>query len=410
MSSNQKESTVLMILLDAFSQVYFSKRYTPFMCGLAENGVSSTLDPMFAYRGIDTSIFTGVWPSIHNVWTEFKIAENIRTDNKMRLMQALVRFLDVLPTDRSRAMGTYFVERYLFNEFYKTPHSMPSAAIPYFESSQLKETFEPGAVNELPTIFDVFRSKGAEYVCIEPWIRGDKGVLSEVKKKTKHSDKDFWFVKFSQLDHLGHKFGPDPSAFEDQLIKIDKYVEEVVTLLRKKNQNLNVLIVGDHGMSKVHETLDIFEELGRIRSQIYEDYVAFADSTLIRFWFFNEKAACEVSELMGQIRCGHVLSAIEKELLKIPMDLKFGEVIFALDEGYLVHPSFFSSKSEVKGMHGYAYPKTPESIPAIIVDGEMAKSIPANGRLKFVDIPHLILKSLFPKAKHVGLGLSSYID
>lgn len=399
-----------MILVDAFSQVYFSKRYTPFMYDLAENGVSGTLDPMFAYRGIDTTIFTGVWPSIHNVWTEFKIAENKRTDNKMHLMQALIRFLDVLPTDRSRAMGTYFVERYLFNEFYKTPHSMPSAAIPYFESSQLKETFEPGAVNELPTIFDVFRSRGAEYVCIEPWIHGDKGVLSKAKKTINQNDKDFWYVKFSHLDHLGHKFGPDPLAFEDQLAKIDEYVEEIVTLLRKKSQNLNVLIVGDHGMSKVLETINILEELRRIRSRIYEDYVAFADSTLIRFWFFNEKAASEVSELMGQIKSGHILSATEKELLKIPKDLKFGEVIFALDEGYIVHPSFFSSKSKVKGMHGYAYPKTPESIPAMIVDGEMAKSIPVNGRLKFIDIPHLILKSLFPRAKQVGLGLSSYVD
>jgi len=402
---------MLMILIDAFSQVYFSKTYTPFMHSLAENGISGTLDPMFAYRGIDTTIFTGVWPNVHNVWTEFKIAKKIRTDKKMRLMQAIVGSLDPLPTDRLRAMSTYFVERYLFKEFYKTPHVMPSSAIPYFESSQLKETFESGATNKLPTVFDVFRAKGATYTYIEPWIGGDKGVLSKAKKKISHCDSnDFWYIKFSHLDHLGHMFGPDPSAFDDQLIRIDKYVEDVVTLLRKKNQNLNVLIMSDHGMSKVNETLNILAELRKLRSRIYEDYLAFADSTMIRFWFFNEKAAFEISELMGQIKCGHTLTATEKELLKVPIDSKFGETIFALDEGYLLHPSFFSAKSEVKGMHGYAYPKTPEAFPTIIINGEITKLIPRNSRLTFIDIPHLILRSLFPQAKQAGLGLSSYME
>jgi predicted AlkP superfamily pyrophosphatase or phosphodiesterase len=400
-----------MILVDAFSQAYFSKSHTPFMFSLAESGFSSTLDPMFAYRGIDTTIFTGVWPNIHNVWTEFKIAENTRTGGKMRLMQASSRFVDVLPTDRSRAMGTYFLQRYFFNEFYKTPHSMPAAALPYFESSQLKETFEPGAVNELLTIFDVFRAKGVEYVCVEPWLRGDKGVLDKTKDRiNRNSSSDFWYVKFSNLDHLGHRFGPDPSMFEKQLIKIDEYVEEVVTLLRKKCQNLNVLVVGDHGMSKVHYSVNILEELRKMQSQIYEDYVAFADSTMIRFWFFNERATKEICEFIRHIRCGHVLSATEKELLKIPMDPSFGEAIFVLDEGYVVHPSFFNSKSRVKGMHGYAYPKTAEAFPVIIVNGEMAISLPMNDRLKFTDIAHLILQSIFQKTEQAGLGLLGYMS
>jgi predicted AlkP superfamily pyrophosphatase or phosphodiesterase len=205
-------------------------------------------------------------------------------------------------------------------------------------------------------------------------------------------------------------FGPDPTAFDDQLIRIDKYVEDLVTLLRKKSQNLNVLVMSDHGMSKVNETLDILAELRKLRSRIYEDYVAFVDSTMIRFWFFNEEAALEISELLGQIKCGHTLTTTEKELLKIPIDPKFGETIFVLDEGYLLHPSFFSAKSDVKGMHGYAYPRTPEAFPAIIMNGEIVKSIPKNRRLTFIDIPHLILRSLFPQARQAGLGLSSYME
>ena len=399
-----------MIFIDAFSQAYFSKKYTPFIYSLAENGTSYTLDPIFAYRGIDTTIFTGVWPSVHNVWTEFKLAGNTRPRNKDRIMQTLIRFLDILPTDGVRAKSRFFVERYIFKKFYKTLNVMPPAALPYFESSQLKETFEQRAVNQTTTIFDVFRRKGVRYVCIEPWIRGDKGVLDKAKKVIHHHDgHDFLYIKFSHLDHLGHKFGPEPSTFQDQLTRIDKYAEEVVTLLQRKNQSINVIIIADHGMSKVHKTVNILKELRQMRSQIYEDYIVFADSTMIRFWFFNEKAACEIFDLLNQFKCGHILSKPEKELLKIPLDPHFGETIFVLDEGYLLHPSFFNSTSEMKGMHGYAYPKTREAFPILVMNGEITKTIYANRRVDFIDIPHSILQCLFPDAMQTGSGLSDYL-
>ena len=400
-----------MILVDAFSQVYFSNKYTPFLCTLAENGVSSTLDPLFVFRGIETTIFTGVWPSVHNVWTEFKLAQSTKNSKKDRLLQQIIRSLEVLPTDELRAKSRYFIERYLFKKFYKTLNLIPSTAMPYFETSQSKETVEKGAVGNVTTLFDVFRGMGVQYILIEPWIRGDKGVLNKAKKMINHCRRyGFWYLKFSHLDHLGHKFGPQPSTFKDQLTKIDKYVEQVVTLLQRKRHRLNVLVLADHGMSKVRKTINILEDLGQLRSQLYEDYVAFADSTMIRFWFFNEKAICEISDFLRQIKYGHILSTTEKKLLKIPLDPKYGEIIYVVDEGYLIHPSFFHSRSEVKGMHGYAYPKTPEASPILIMNEEMAKTLPTIKKVKYIDIPHLVLRSLFPNMKHANFGLSSYVN
>jgi len=209
---------------------------------------------------------------------------------------------------------------------------------------------------------------------------------------------------------LGHKFGPEPSTFKDQLNKIDRYVEQVVTLLQKKMHRLKVLVLADHGMSKVRETVNILEDLHQLRSQLYEDYVIFADSTMLRFWFFTKKAVCEISDFLQEFRCGHILSTAEKKLLKIPLDPKYGEIIYAVDEGYLIHPSFFHSRSEVKGMHGYAYPKTSEAFPILIMNDEMAKAHPTNEKVKYIDISHLALRSLFPNMKHANFGLSSYAN
>lgn len=400
-----------MILVDAFSQVYFSNKYTPFLCSIAENGISSTLDPLFVFRGIETTIFTGVWPSVHNVWTEFKLAGSAKNSKKDRLLQQIIRSLEVLPTDDLRKKSRYFIERYLFKEFYKTLDLIPASAMPYFGTSQSKETFEKGAVGNVTTLFDVFRGTGVQYIYIEPWIRGDKGVLDKAKKMINHGNKyDFWYLKFNHLDHLGHKFGPEPSTFRDQLTEIDRYVEQVVTLLQRKRHKLNVLILADHGMSKVRKTVNILEDLRQLRSQLYEDYIVFADSTMIRFWFFTEKAIHEISDFLQQIKCGHILSTKEKTLLKIPLDPKYGEIIYVVDEGYLIHPSFFHSRSEVKGMHGYAYPKTPEAFPILIMNDEMAKTFPTNKKVKYIDISHLVLRSLFPNMKHVSFGLSSYVN
>ena len=400
-----------MILVDAFSQVYFSKKYTPFLCSVAENGVSSTLDPLFAFRGIEATIFTGVWPNIHNVWTEFKLAQCISNGKKDRLLRHVIRSVGILPADDLKAKSRYFIERYLFNKFYKTLNLIPSNAMPYFQTSQSKETVERGAFGNVTTLFDVFRRKEVQCIFIEPGIWGDKGVLRKAKKMINQDCRtNFWYFKFNCLDHLGHKFGPEPSVFKDQLTRIDRYVEQVVSLLERKRHRLKVLIFADHGMSQVRQTVNILEDLRQLRSQLYEDYVVFADSTMIRFWFFTEKAICEISDFLRQIKCGHTLTSKEKRLLKIPLDPKYGETIYAVDEGYVIHPSFFHSRSEVKGMHGYAYPKTPEAFPILIMNDEMAKTFPTNRKVKYIDIPHLVLRSLFPNIKHVDFGLSSYVN
>jgi len=400
-----------MILLDAFSQAYLSKDITPYLYSLAEDGYSTTVDPVFAYRGIETTMFTGVWPDVHKSWTEFKLADNVKKNMKIRLLQSLIRVLDVLPTDGLRAKSRFFVERYLFKRIHKSPNVMPYAAIPYFESTQLKETFENGSVNNITTMFDVFRKENIPYVCIEPWVRGDRGVLGKAKEMIgKLGGEGFCYIKFSHLDHLGHKFGPEPLLFKDQLANIDTYVEEIVTLMKTKNTNLSVLIIADHGMSKVLQTVNIFDYLNQLQSTLYEDYIVFVDSTIIRFWFFTENALHEVSSMLSKMKCGHSLSIEERRFLNIPLSPEFGELIFVLDEGLIAHPSFFSQKSKINGMHGYAYSETYESRPIMIANGQIADLVPRNHPVKFIDLSHFILRSFIPYFEQANYGLLSYLS
>ena len=399
-----------MVFLDAFSQTYLSKESTPFLHSLASEGICTSINTVFAFRGIETTMFTGLWPDAHGSWTEFKLAEAFKKTRKARIMQAIIKLLDKIPSDGLRAKARFFVERYLFKRMYKTLNLIPSEAIPYFESTQPRETIEAGSLGATTTIFDVFRKKGIPYVWIEPWIRGDKEVFDKAKKMIrKNGPNGFWYIKFSHLDHLGHKFGPDPSMFQNHLVKIDSYVRDVVNLAKKGRSDLSILIVADHGMSRIIEKVNVMDELGRLQSQIYKDYVVFVDSTITRFWFFNERAMHEVSGMLNRQKYGHVLSLEEKKALHIPLFPQYGELVFVLDEGFVNHPSFFNKKSEAKGMHGYAYPKTPESRPILIMHGkEMGKDFRRNG-IEFVDIAHLILSPFWPETIHSDNELSSYL-
>ena len=152
-------------------------------------------------------------------------------------------------------------------------------------------------------------------------------------------------------------------------------------------------------MSKVYNTIDILQDLSQLKSRMYTDYVAFVDSTMIRFWFFTKLAKQEICELLKQIKCGHILTDLEKNLLKVPLDLKYGEIIYVVDEGNIIHPCFFHSRSFVKGMHGYAYSKTPDAFPILLMNNEIAQSVrnfQPNKQFNYAQIAQLIIRSLIP--------------
>lgn len=384
-----------MILIDAFSKHYFSNKYTPFLHSLAKEGVLTHVEPLFAFKGIETTIFTGMWPNVHNVWTEFCFVNNQIRGKKERLLQKVIKTVDLLPNDDFKVRLRYVIERYFFQKNHTTLNLIPATAMTYFEPSQRKKITEPQAVGNIRTIFDVFQRKGVQFSFIEPWIWGDWGVLRKAKKLIKQKHKcHFWYLKFNVLDHLGHKFGPSPSAFKEQLVKMDMYVEEIINLLLRKEKDLNALVLADHGMSRVYKTVNISEGLSHLSSRIYRDYVVFVDSTMIRFWFFKKEAKQEICQYLQQIRCGHILTYSEKKLLRIPLDQKYGEVIYVVNEGYVVHPCFFHSKSVVNGMHGYAYAETPEAHPILILNSEIADSLQINRQVTYADLAQLILRSL----------------
>ena len=84
-----------------------------------------------------------------------------------------------------------------------------------------------------------------------------------------------------------------------------------------------------------------------------QDYAVVYDSTMARFWFFNDRARWLVSECLKGIPEGRVIE--DEELARLGAlfpDRYFGELIFLVQEGVLITPSHMGARP-IRGMHGY---------------------------------------------------------
>jgi len=77
------------------------------------------------------------------------------------------------------------------------------------------------------------------------------------------------------------------------------------------------------------------------------------DSTMARFWFFNDKARREITICLRQVKQGRILEDAELEKMgALFSDRYFGELIFLVKESVLIVPSHMGERP-IRGMHGY---------------------------------------------------------
>jgi predicted AlkP superfamily pyrophosphatase or phosphodiesterase len=389
-------TATLFICIDAFSKTYLSKENTPFLFDLASRGLHSSIKPLFAFRGIETTMFSGVWPEEHGTWTEIRLKGKKQLP-QLNTRKLLVQLLDIVNLDKARKIGRVAIQCLLDRTTIRlTPNLIPAEAFGYFEPSQKKAIFEEGSIGSIPTLFDMLRSHGFNFAFIEPsFINGDRGVIDKVAALS-NSDRNikFWYLKFGSPDKAGHIYGPSPDKFKITLRKIDGYLQQVIEILQRRYDNLAIMIMADHGMSRVDSYYDILSNLGRLNSTMYKDYVLFLDSTMARFWFFTDISRLEIENYLKKQSYGHLLSAEEAKHLHIPSDTRYGESIFVMEEGKMIYPDFWSGTRKAKGMHGYAFHISEEALPIFVLNNEMYQYCKKENDFTYIDVFELLQSSL----------------
>ena len=120
-------------------------------------------------------------------------------------------------------------------------------------------------------------------------------------------------------------------------------------------------------------TIDLKKHIEKLNFKFGKDYAAVYDSTMARFWFFNEKAKNDITTILENTAHGKILDESEKERYRINFkDHMFGECIFLMEPGYQIEPSDMGVKA-LPAMHGFA-PEDKDSDASFLANFEPKKS------------------------------------
>lgn len=383
---------IVMVFLDAFSSRYLNADYCPFFHKMCKKGNYKFIDPLFAFEGIGATIFSGTWPRTHGVWTNF-IAANQFLSKIDSLMCSSFKIFDKLPNDRLRWDSRYLVYNWLRKPI-PIPNLISPSLLNFFEHKQEKPIYLDNALNNVPTIFEILKRNGKTVTFFKnSAFMNDKKITELLCNYFKNGKiSDLTYLKISSLDPIGHKYGPASKEILNAVRTIDNLLMKMVMGSLDLEENITFLFFSDHGMVPVSKTINISELMRKTSLKIGTDFLMFLDSTMARFWAFNQKAHDVIKKLLLGIRYGHILSSSELQTMKLPVNRdEFGEMIFALDEGVMVHPDFFH-KDNIKGMHGY-YNTTYDN-PFFALSSLDDIRLSSNQTIEFVDIVPTVLDLL----------------
>ena len=406
-----EDGPIVMMLIDAFSNDYLSKEDTPFLYSMANNGYHYQIDSLFAYRGIEATIFSGVSPNIHKIWTEFCLKSDVTNEKKEKMKYSIfkkvITIVDAISNDRLSGVSRYVYHKYILRSGMHMTNLIPVDISEHFETSQ-PYIFKPNALGEIPTLFDIFRENNNNFIFLAaPITKGDNDALNKTLYTINKENYNFWFMKFGSLDPLGHKFGPRSEELKKGLKRVDFMVEQVVDKFQAKYRDPIFIILSDHGMTEVKKTINVMHELEGLNLSMPKDYIMFLDSTMARFWFFNQKARIKIMDKLSDIQDGYILDNSNLEQLGIDkVGYRYGEEIFALEEGYTISPDFFRRGSPPKGMHGHAF----ESDNPILIISSPKIDLKRRKKVRFVDLVPTVLDLMGLHISHLCGGSSLLAD
>ncbi|MBV8771854.1 MAG: alkaline phosphatase family protein [Deltaproteobacteria bacterium] len=234
--------------------------------------------------------------------------------------------------------------------------------LPLFNYLEKLNIYAAGGIPGSTSIFDRLRQRGVPYKVYSYHRFSDAEILEQSYLDIKSGNEPFYFLYLSQIDGFLHQSRSDDALITDRLGWYERQLQKIFNCARQRNADAAMTIVSDHGMTPVHASYDLVGRVNRLGLRMPEDYLAVYDSTMARFWFFDDAARRTIIAELEATKCGRILSDAELERLGIFFaDRRYGEVVFLLDPGWLFADSNFNGGGwNPAGMHGY-HPSDPNS-------------------------------------------------
>jgi hypothetical protein len=342
-----KKLLPLYIFIDACGWEIIKKR--PF--GQAVAPLRRRLDSVFGYSSACIpSILSGRWPQDHRNWSYFVYDPQNSPFRSLKSLKWLPKWITC--RRKFRRFLSKFLKGPLKFRGYFDLYNIPFEYISMFDFSEKKNPLQPNGLNMGLNIFDYLELSEVPYHVSNPTLSETENFNAALQSIEKE-EVDFGFVYWPDLDGLLHLEGNRSSRVDSKLEIYERWIHQLLAKSYDHYEKVNLYIFSDHGMANCDTFIDLKKRIDSLNLKMGTDYAVVYDSTMARFWFFNQHARTEVTALLNQIPEGRIISENElKEMRVYFKDSYFGELFFLLKEGCLIIPSDMGQKP-LRGMHGY---------------------------------------------------------
>jgi hypothetical protein len=308
-------------------------------------------------NAIIPSIFSGTYPSHHNIWGLYKMSPATSPFKVPRLFPSFI-------FDKNLLLR-YFINTMVYRDckirgllpHYMTPANVPLRILKYFDISMKKHFTESNSLESTVTLFDLMRQNGIKFEYVGfPWKKGNQQILASAEERILNSSSSSAVITYiDEIDHYEHKYGVHSNDFIKQLRLFDELCSNFLRKMMNIEKDMAVTIFSDHGMKDVDGTINLKNVVDSTELRIEKDYLLFLDSTIARFWPFNKNARESLTEVLMNSKGGRLLST--EETIRYKVNFKsdiYGELQYLADPGKLILPNFFTiRKRSMKAMHGW---------------------------------------------------------
>ena len=296
------------------------------------------------------SILSGRWPAEHLNWSYFVYDPKSSPFHFLRPLRWLPRQLTSRRIFRRRL--SCLLKNRLNLKGYFDLYNMPFEHISLFDFTEKKSPLQPGGMNRGPNIFDYLQDHQIHYHVSAPQ-KSEETNLAALLQDIRSERIDFAFLYWPGLDGLLHQVGNQSDAVGPKLRAYEKWISSLLAVAQNHYEEIRLYVFSDHGMANCDELLDLKRQIGTLPLRMPQDFAVVYDSTMARFWFFNENARGRIVQLLQGIPQGRILPEQElQELGTYFPDQRFGELIFLVKEGVLIVPSHMGERP-IRAMHGY---------------------------------------------------------
>jgi len=248
-------------------------------------------------------------------------------------------------------LSRWLKKRLNFSGYFQI-YQLPVKHLHLFDTCEKRDLFQPGGLNEGTNIADYLVEKKVPHFFAD-WSQAEPERVAKMREIVSRGEVSVAFMYTADMDALLHMNSRDSQVVRDKIQWYREKIREIYETAKATYDEVDICVFSDHGMAPITRTYDVLADIEKTGLKFAEDYIAMYDSTIARFWFFKDGAREKITAALEKMDCGRILPDEELESLGcLWPDRRFGELMFLLDAGVLMIPSFMGNKP-IAGMHGY---------------------------------------------------------